>query len=166
MGYSEPGKPYANRAILHCVEGKVMFNIERRTLLGASYAPRPAHIPKATEAQVEALDLLQSLAEKHQLTTSIRRGDMRFINNYGILHSRESFKDGGESKRHLIRLWLQRGNGEVGWKLSEELVDVMASRAVDDSRGNLKWNPGMVITAKDVLDQARETCDGGSVRPY
>ena len=142
-----------------------MFNIERRTLLGASYAPRPLNIPSMTTAQTEALDLLEALAEKHQVSTTIQRGDMRFINNYGVLHSRDSFKDDGSLKRHLIRLWLQRGAGEVGWDLPEELCAIIESRSVGEGRPmNPKWNPGLQVTAKEVIAQGRETCDGGSVR--
>ncbi len=155
-----------NRTILHCVEDKVMFNIERRVLLGASYAPRRLDIPVASAAQVEALDLLQALAEKHQLSTTLHRGDFRFINNYGILHSRESFKDDGTSKRHLIRLWLQRGEGEMGWDLSEELREIIASRSTGDSQPEATYNSKMIITAEDVRATARMTCDGGSIRPY
>ena len=36
-----------------------------------------------------------------------RRGDMQFVNNFVILHSRSEYRDGTDAKRHLVRLWLE-----------------------------------------------------------
>ena len=46
---------------------------------------------------------------------------MQFFNNLGLLHARESFIDGENGKRHMIRLWVR--NDELAWKTPECLQD-------------------------------------------
>lgn len=46
-------------------------------------------------------------------------GDMRFINNFSILHSRDEFQDSARNKRHVLRLWLR--NDDLGWSIPEGL---------------------------------------------
>jgi hypothetical protein len=50
--------------------------------------------------------MVQFSAEKHSLKLKPQTGDMCFINNFAIMHSRNSFVDSIESKRHILRLWL------------------------------------------------------------
>lgn len=84
-------------------------------MTGAPHEPRSSNIPGLTEVQAEALDALHFLAQKHQIRTSVEKGDMRFINNMGLLHCREAFEDGPVNKRHLMRIWLN--NRDLCWKL-------------------------------------------------
>jgi hypothetical protein len=58
-------------------------------------------------------------ALKHHLEIEFEAGDMCFINNLAIMHSRQSFKDGLDAKRYLLRLWLN--NPERGWRIPEGL---------------------------------------------
>jgi hypothetical protein len=63
-----------------------------------------------TRAETEALDALAEIAASDQvcLAMELRLGDMQFLNNYTIFHSRTAYADGerpGE-RRHLLRLWL------------------------------------------------------------
>lgn len=62
-------------------------------------------------AQLEAVELVQEIANRPELrlTMDFRDGDMQFLNNHVILHSRESFEDFPEPhlKRHLLRLWIE-----------------------------------------------------------
>ena len=56
---------------------------------------------------VDALDNLSVLPEFY-LDMSFQEGDMQFLNNNLILHSRTDYTDGPEldQRRHLLRLWL------------------------------------------------------------
>ncbi|KAH8892133.1 Clavaminate synthase-like protein [Thozetella sp. PMI_491] len=155
---SNPRLAYHKRPLLHREGGKIMINFERRALLGTSAVPRLSGLPELTEAQVEALDLLQTLAEKHQLSTTIRRGDMCFVNNLCLLHSRDSYRDDESSKRHLIRLWLQRGDGEEGWDVPETLQFVMESR-MGGMKTDEDQNWTLDLTAEKVLAVLREECN-------
>ncbi|MCD0504920.1 TauD/TfdA family dioxygenase [Bordetella petrii] len=67
-------------------------------------------VPRLTQAQAEALDLLDELMPSDEFCYSmeLERGDMQLLNNYVTLHSRTPFEDYEEPdrKRHLLRLWL------------------------------------------------------------
>jgi hypothetical protein len=73
-------------------------------------AVRGPHVPALTDRQVEALDLLDSLANDpaFALNMHFRPGDAQFLDNYLIWHARTpyvDFPDPGR-KRDLYRLWL------------------------------------------------------------
>jgi hypothetical protein len=66
-----------------------------------------------TEIQKEAFDVMDGLIEELRMSIKFEPGDMQFLNNYVILHSRTEFEDHPEPdrKRHLLRLWLTVPNG-------------------------------------------------------
>ena len=119
--FSRSGRnpPYHRRALLHLSEGKPILNFSRRILTGSREAPRTPGIPPIADVQAEALDAIHFIATKHALQLELHAGDMAFINNFAILHSRQSFFDTTESKRHLLRLWLH--HPEQGWRIPEGL---------------------------------------------
>src|SRR3989442_1423366 len=59
----------------------------------------------------EPLDYLDEVMRRPNLaiTFGMERGDMQFVNNVFILHSRAEYKDHPEpeQKRHYMRLWLK-----------------------------------------------------------
>jgi len=65
---------------------------------------------RLTRAQVEAMDLLDQLVNDPQIHLSMAflPGDMQFLHNHQILHSRNDFENWPEPERHrhLLRLWL------------------------------------------------------------
>lgn len=71
------------------------------------------HFPQArrlSDKEQEALAMLDALANDPMfcLQMEFRPGDMQFLHNHQILHSRTDFEDWPEPerKRHLLRLWL------------------------------------------------------------
>ncbi|MDR6998329.1 TauD/TfdA family dioxygenase [Neobacillus niacini] len=70
---------------------------------------------KLSKVEIEALDLLDSLLhdETMHFNMMLEKGDMQFVNNYTVLHSRTQYEDykEPERKRHLLRLWLTMPNG-------------------------------------------------------
>lgn len=64
--------------------------------------------------EVEALDLIDSILSDPdiRLDMMMEPGDIQFVNNYSIFHSRTSFEDYDEleRRRHLYRLWLKMPN--------------------------------------------------------
>lgn len=111
--------PYHQRSLLHLSNNKPILNFSRRVLTGSPESPRTPGIPPITEAQAEALDAVHFSALRHSLEIELQAGDMVFINNFAIMHSRESFRDTVDSKRYLLRLWLN--NPEKGWEIPEGL---------------------------------------------
>jgi alpha-ketoglutarate-dependent taurine dioxygenase len=73
-------------------------------------ALRGAHVPPFSQAQLEAMELLDRLNNdpRFMLAMDLRAGDMQFVNNHVTLHSRTQYADHPEParRRDLIRLWL------------------------------------------------------------
>ncbi|KAK0732060.1 hypothetical protein B0H67DRAFT_93173 [Lasiosphaeris hirsuta] len=116
--------PFYNRALLYLQDGKVITNFSRRCLVGhAATGPRTPGIPGLTEAQAEALDALHAIGRRHELRTAMRAGDVRFVNNMGLMHRRNPYQDdeemGLDQRRHLLRLWLH--NPESCWAMPAPL---------------------------------------------
>ncbi len=64
-----------------------------------------------TETDGDALDFLESVCRREQLavTFPMERGDMQFVNNRFVLHSRTAFEDHAEPdrRRNFLRLWMR-----------------------------------------------------------
>ena len=77
-------------------------------------------VPNLTSSQLEALGVLFELATKHRLCLQATPGDIIFINNWGLLHCRDSYVDPNNGPgRHLVRLWCR--NSELGWDVPESM---------------------------------------------
>jgi hypothetical protein len=70
---------------------------------------------RLTAVEREALAFLDALANEAELNLQMTMvpGDMQFLHNHQILHSRTDFEDWPEPKRkrHLLRLWIAPGAG-------------------------------------------------------
>lgn len=68
-----------------------------------------------TEAEVAALNCVEELVSRPEfcLRMDFQPGDIQFLNNYVILHTRTAFQDGREpdQRRLLLRLWLNLRDG-------------------------------------------------------
>ena len=73
-------------------------------------AQQHPEVPRLTEAQIEAMELLESLANDptFHLEMEFEPGDVQLVNNGRILHAREAYDDADDpaERRHLLRLWL------------------------------------------------------------
>lgn len=78
-------------------------------------AQRFAEVPRITPELDAACDLFDSLAESPEihLDMDFRAGDIQFLSNHWIVHSRTAFEDfpEPERRRHLFRLWLACDDG-------------------------------------------------------
>lgn len=106
--------------------GERLFCRYNRTYIESSQ--RFAELPRLTADQVACLDLIDALCEDPSLCLDmeLRRGDMQFICNYTVLHSRAAYEDWPERerRRYLLRLWLETG-------LVERIPDSWAERYAD-----------------------------------
>ena len=75
-------------------------------------------MPRLTPAQAQLLDLIEAAANDsaNYLDMDFKPGDMQFLKNSVILHSRTEYEDEDEPalKRHLLRLWLTAHSFEDG----------------------------------------------------
>lgn len=95
--------PHEGRVISHYVRSAIR---KGQDLLGA---------PQMTELQIEALDLVDSIAADPDvhLDMTFEPGDIQLVCNHGIYHSRTAYEDWPEpaDRRHLLRLWLACTDG-------------------------------------------------------
>jgi hypothetical protein len=103
----EGGKPYFNIPVFNYAHGLVSAIYQRQYIESARRFPG---VPPLTPQQIEALDLLDQLANdpKLNLMMELEPGDIQLVHNHTILHDRTAFEDfpEPERKRHLLRLWL------------------------------------------------------------
>jgi hypothetical protein len=70
-------------------------------------------VPKLTEKQREAIAFYRDMVSACAVDIPFQRGDIQFLNNFVMLHSRRGFEDWPEleRKRYLLRLWLRDEGG-------------------------------------------------------
>jgi len=140
------------RPILFYHGGHIILNYTREPLLRLSNVPRSSGFPSLTAIQLEALDLLESTAKANQVVLSNLPCDLTFLNNHGLLHSREAFEDEAGSSRYLVRLWLR--NEKLAWKLPRALQDGNR-RLYEENEVDGSWNivplPRLTFTVAERL---------------
>ena len=107
----EGSKPYFTIPVFNYHNGLVSAIYQRQYIESARRFPG---VPPLTAQQIEALDLLDQLANDPRLnfTMEFEPGDIQLVHNHTILHDRTAFEDypEPERKRHLLRLWLAPPN--------------------------------------------------------
>lgn len=78
-------------------------------------AQRHPEVPRRTPEETEFLDLVDSITHEPAvaLHMDFQPGDIQFLCNYTVLHSRTDYEDFDEPerKRHLLRLWIALDEG-------------------------------------------------------
>ena len=71
-------------------------------------AQRFPEVPRLSQAQREAIELVAALADELSYDMQLQRGDIQLLNNHVTYHSRTDYRDHEEpgKKRMLLRLWL------------------------------------------------------------
>ncbi len=93
-------------------EGGVSTSYVRSAVRKAQLMPE---VPRVTAKQEEAMDYMDELAgsPEFHLDMALQVGDLQFVNNHYIMHSRTAYEDQEDwlEKRHLMRLWLACDDG-------------------------------------------------------
>ncbi|WP_417519757.1 TauD/TfdA family dioxygenase [Minwuia sp.] len=104
-------------------------------------------VPKMTDQQVEAMDLLDEITAEEgiALEMELRPGDIQLLCNYNVFHSRTAYEDWPEPerRRHLLRLWLACDDGPV---LPESLIENYEG-LTEGGRPNGILVPGVPLSA-------------------
>lgn len=69
-------------------------------------------VPRMSDAQWEALDLLAEVAAEVCMEMRLEPGDMQLLNNHVIYHARTAYEDGAD-RRCLKRIWLSMPNSRA-----------------------------------------------------
>jgi hypothetical protein len=106
-----------------------------------------SEVPRLSAAQHEAMVMVNALAGEDaiRLDMDFRPGDMQFLLNHSILHSRTAYEDFPETskRRHLLRLWLACPSGPA---LPPHLTTDFQG-ATASGRPNGIQVPGVALTA-------------------
>jgi Taurine catabolism dioxygenase TauD, TfdA family len=99
-------------------------------------------VPRLTEAQREAIELLMQLAEELSFEMTLEPGDVQLLNNHVIYHGRTPFEDDASTGRDrlLLRLWLAMPN-------SRALPEDHAVLWGDVNRGAMRGGIAQAVTA-------------------
>ena len=139
-------KGFEKRPILFIDGTHVIMDCSRVRITGTKTRPRPSFMPALCEQQLEALDVVQSLATKLAIKITFQEGDLIAFNNLGMMHARDSFVDDESTghKRHLLRL-IAKDDAEA-WDLPPQL-DAVWKRLYDhedkDEKFDIFKNPFM-----------------------
>ncbi|KAF2189593.1 Clavaminate synthase-like protein, partial [Zopfia rhizophila CBS 207.26] len=110
--------PSVLRSLLFSSGGKIILNMDRGPMDSTSGDPKLGTKPLST-AQLEALNAVDTFTRKHYIEIRPQAGDLVFVNNFSIMHSRRAFIDEGQHNRHVLRLWLR--NDDLGWPIPKAL---------------------------------------------
>jgi hypothetical protein len=95
-------------------DGRLVATYVRSAMQKAQRFP---DVPRLTPQLIAACDALDALAEDPaiHLDMDFRRGDMQFVSNHWVMHSRTAYEDFAEpeNRRHLLRLWLACADGPM-----------------------------------------------------
>jgi hypothetical protein len=104
--------PHYRMAVFHWYEDLLSAIYARDFIESAQRFP---DVPRLTDQQIAAMDLLDELSADPtlRLDMHLAPGDMQFLHNHQILHARTAYEDHlePERRRHLLRLWLTPPNG-------------------------------------------------------
>lgn len=119
------GEPGELRPLLQVRQGKIFFSLDPGALgLTPARSTRLAGLnQELDEPQRRALGRVLDLASQQRLRLDKKPGDLVFINNYAIMHSRDPYVDASPKihRRHLVRMWLR--NSSLGWDVPAILQD-------------------------------------------
>jgi alpha-ketoglutarate-dependent taurine dioxygenase len=144
--------PSNTRPLLYHHANRIIMNFAREPLLGLDGVARHPSLPSLTDEQRRALDVVEEIARRNQVVLEAQRGDLLFVNNHGVLHSREAFEDSAASPRYLVRMWLR--NPEMCWDLPRGALRdgnrrIYAQGEGSDEEFGEQWN--IVDVPRDVF---------------
>lgn len=131
-GEESPGqRPWYVTPCFTRFEGRLFVRYNRTYI---ETAQRFDGVPRLTPLQLEALDLMDALCADpaFHLDMAFEPGDMQFVCNYTVLHSRGAYEDWPEPerKRHLLRLWLRTpGFARLPPEYADRNADMLAWQA-------------------------------------
>lgn len=113
--------PYYQMSVFNYHAGRMTVCYIRRFIESAQ---RFEELPRLSDQQIAALDMVMELANSDDLRLDIafNPGDIQFVNNLTTLHTRTEYEDypEPERKRHLLRLWYAVPDG---WPLPDAFYE-------------------------------------------
>ena len=144
-GQEGPGEPaWYLQPVFSKEQGKPASRFIPQHVIGHSVdAALFPELPPLRPLQREAIERVRALANdpKFYGEMMFEPGDMQFMNNHVMVHSRTEFEDHDDAhqKRHLIRLWLSVPNSRP---LNESMNAIYRDRRPGAVRGGFRCHSG------------------------
>ena len=111
-------------------------------------------VPNLTGTKLRALEVFREICadDTVSLRMGMQPGDLQFINNVFVFHSRTSYVDYDEpqNKRHLIRIWLSLAEGQ-------ELPPAFEDRWITIEKGRRRGGVTVPNQPRPIIPLIRET---------
>jgi len=103
--YAEGEQPFYQSPVFNFIDGQCCISFGPTHIEKGHALP---DTPDLTQMQRDAIRLAEEIAHKQRFDMVLEPGDMQFLNNYVVLHTRSAYKDHDDpaKKRLLWRLWL------------------------------------------------------------
>jgi hypothetical protein len=98
-----------------------------------------ASVPKMSDRQWEALDMLADLGHELGFTHAFERGDIQYLNNHLLYHGRTAYEDGDNGHRLLYRVWISMANSRP---LPDSFAVLFGDVAAGQLRGGIRQPDG------------------------
>ena len=135
--------PYYQQPIYSFKDGKFSSRFIRTHITAAQDFPE---VPRLTDKQKEAMDLLVTLAndERFHYAMMFEPGDFQFLNNHTTYHARTEFDDyeEEEKRRHLLRMWLAVPNSRP---LDDSMRPIFQDPRPGAVRGGFPSRSGKIV---------------------
>jgi hypothetical protein len=96
-------------------------------------------VPRMSDAQWEALDLLHELGHELGLVHRFQPGDIQYLNNHILYHGRTAYEDGTGGTRMLYRTWISMANSRP---LPESHAVLFGETGAGQVRGGIRQPDG------------------------
>jgi len=125
--------PYYKLPIFTWCKGKFASRYLRRFI---EIGQDVTGVPMLSEQQIEALDYLDKRLDTDDVCLNLPfdEGDIQFVNNFTICHSRNEYTDSEEQSRLLMRLWLASFDGR---ELAPEFAPLYGETQGGVARGGI-----------------------------
>lgn len=129
-------------------DGKITSQYTRTAVEQAQEIPS---VPRLTAAQDAALSMHAAIAEETCLRTGFQPGDIQFVNNHTVYHSRSAFEDDTDAGRLMLRLWFSMPNSRA---LPEGFESYWGRIEAGVLRGGVPQRDGSRALAEKLLEPA------------
>ncbi|CAK9786290.1 Clavaminate synthase-like protein [Cutaneotrichosporon oleaginosum] len=111
-------KEWVQKAIFYYHDGRVISQYDPYYVKSIQRFIDAGLIPGHTDAQKEAIEVLEQTAQRLALHMVLDVGDIQFVGEMHNFHARTAYVDHVPPipRRHLLRLWLSVPEVEGGWK--------------------------------------------------
>jgi hypothetical protein len=145
-GQERPGEPsWYEQPMFTKADGKLASRFIPQHVIGYNADPVPG-LPPLTDLQREAIEYILQLANDPRFYGEMmfEPGDMQFMNNHVMWHSRTEFEDyeAPDRRRHLLRLWLSVPNSRG---LAESMSAIYRDRSPGAVRGGFPCFTGALV---------------------